>query len=353
MIYSIEFIDIFIILFRNELPLIDYIQMIGNFNPGYIHSSFYPAGYFDMYNVNTVQFLREDGAARLEKIEGSRQSLVKSSDEKVVYDLLFKPPTGILNSKKPLLPKTEMIVSFDRASSELALINKSADQETTLDGKAIKLKNVFLRASYYSSPYLRNYFETISANEIPYNYDECQVFQKNLPQGVSTIRLSNLIGGNTPKYLFAGIIESAALNGDYEKSLTNFQRHGISEFDLTLDGYSVNGFPIVSEDESPINVYDKFLQTTNRKFNNSCGEQINPGNFTQFHYLYSHKFCGESSETGWLGVNLKLDAPFETNFTLGKRSICCINLYIFLVVWTCHEIELRIDQFRRIEKLIL
>ena len=313
--------------------------MVGNFNPGYIHSSFYPAGYFDIYNVNSDQFTGEGGEDRLEKIELSRQSLVKSSDEKVVYDLLFKPPTGILNSKKPLLPKTEMIISFDRANSELALINKIPEQESTLAGKAIELKNVFLRASYYSSPYLRNYFETIATNEIPYHYDECQVFQKNLPLGVSTIRLSNLIGGNTPKYLFAGIIESAALNGDYTKSLTNFRRHEVNEFDLTLDGYSVNDFPIASEDESPINVYDKFLKTTNRKFNNTCGEQINPGNFTQFHYLYSHKFCGESSETGWLGINLKLDEPFTSNFTLGNYNnfdiliIILIKIHLFKFIF--------------------
>ena len=153
--------------------------MVGNFNPGYIHSSFYPAGYFDSYNVNTEQFTGDGGVDRLEKIELSRQSLIKSSDEKIVYDLLFKPPTGILNSKKLLLPKTEMIISFDRAISELALLKKAEDQETILDGKAITLKNVFLKASYHSSQYSRNYFETIENTEITYNYDECQVYQKN------------------------------------------------------------------------------------------------------------------------------------------------------------------------------
>ena len=102
---------------------------------------------------------------------------------------------------------------------------------------------------------------------------------------------------------------------------------------MTLDGYSVNGFPLSSEDDSPINVYDKFLQTTNRKFNNSCGEQINPGNFTQFHYLYSHKFCGESSETGWIGINLKLDTPFDTNYTLGNIYILNTHTYLLGVLY--------------------
>jgi hypothetical protein len=300
------------------LPLIDFIQMIGNFNPGFLISGFHTAGYFDDYNIDSDQFDGESGAIRLASIEDSRQSYTKSkSDTTVVYDLLFKPPSGILNSKLPLLPKTEMILSFDRAPSELALINKSSSQATTLDGKSIGLKSVFLRASYYSSPYLRNYFDTILTKEISYNYDECQVFHKNLPLGVNVIRLSNLIGGNTPKYVFAGIIDSDALNGDYKKSSTAFKRHGVKEFDLTLDGYSVNGFPLMSEDESPINVYDKFLETTNRKFNNSCPEQILVGNFKMFHYIYAHKFSGETTETGWLGVNIKLEEVFKSNYTLG------------------------------------
>ena len=293
--------------------------MIGNFNPGYISSCFYPAGYFDNYNCDSKEFSGSSGPGRLTTIESSRQSLLSQpKDDKIIYDLLFRPAIGILNSKKPLLPKTEMIISFDRANSELALINKAVDQETEMDGKTIDLKNVFLRASYYSSPYLRNYFEKIYKNDISYNYDECQVFQKTLPLGVSVIRLANLIGGNTPKYFFAGIIESGALNGDFNMSSTSFRRHSVSEFDLTLDGYSVNGYPLSSENESPLNIYDKFMETTNRKYENSCAEQILPGDFKQFHYIYSHKFCGETAETGWLGVNLKLETTYATNYTLGK-----------------------------------
>jgi hypothetical protein len=297
--------------------------MIGNFNPGYIKSCFYPAGYFDIYNVDSTSLTETEN---LNRIKLSRKSLCKTGQTNVFYDLLFKPPSGLLNSKKPLIPKTEMIISFDRAPSELALINEVEKTESTLDGKAIELKNVFMRASYYSSPYLRNYFDKINSQEISYKYDECQVLQKSLPTGLNNIRLANLIGGNTPKYLFAGIIESASLSGDIDKCSTAFKHHGVTEFDLTLDGYSVNGFPITSEDESPLNVYDQFLRTTNRKFDNLCGAQIEPEDFQLFHYIYAHKFCGETSETGWIGVNLKLEKAYTQNYTLG---ILIIYIKIF------------------------
>ncbi len=311
--------------FSHELPLIDYIQMYGNFVPGYITSGFYPAGYFDEWSLNTQSIEGQPEALR--KVENTRMSHTTSTGDMVTYDLLFKPPSGILNSSKPLLPKTEMIISFDRASSEIALLNKTKEYESPLAGKVIELTNVFLRANYLSSPFLRSYFDRISTRDITYKYDECAVYHKSLPQGSTIIRMANIVGGNTPAYLFAGVIKSSALNGSYLESSTRFERNNVCEFDLTLDGYSVNDFPITSENNSAILVYEKFLRTTNRKFNNKCAEMMNFSDFKSFHYIYGHKFSGEVSEQGWIGVNLKLEQPFEENMTLGKTQI--INMSVF------------------------
>ena len=297
------------------MPLVDFIQMIGNFTPEYAATAFYGAGYFDPWNIDTTDLA---SPTVLGKVESTRSSLRASTGNSVTYDLLFRPPSGILNSSKPLMPKKELILSFDRATSELGLINKSSESESSLAGKVLPLKNVFLRARYYSTPFLRNYFNTIETREISFNYDECSVYHKNLPQGDSVIRLSNIIGGNTPKYLFAGIIESDALTGDYGKSSTAFKRHGVSEFDLTLNGYSCHGFPLTSVNQSPVQIYDKFLKATNRSFQNSCSKQVSPSEFAKFSYLYAHKFEGESTESGWLGVNLKLENAFDKNYVLGK-----------------------------------
>jgi len=311
------------------LPLVDFIQMVGNFTPEYAATAFHGSGYFDPWSLDASDIAEPE---RLSGLEGTRKSLRVSTGNMVTYDLLFRPPSGILNSAKPLMPKKEIILSFDRATSELGLINKSSESEGVLAGKVLPLKNVFLRARYYSTPFLRNYFSTIENGEISFNYDECSVYHKNLPQGDSIIRLANIIGGNTPKYLFAGIIESDALMGDYTKCSTAFKRHGVSEFDLTLNGYSCHGFPLMSVNQSPVQVYDKFLKATNRSFRNSCSKQISPSDFSNFAYLYAHKFEGESTESGWLGINLKLENAFDKNYVLGKCKKCNrkkFNLFYF------------------------
>ena len=60
---------------------------------------------------------------------------------------------------------------------------------------------------------------------------------------------------------------------------------------------------------------------------------------SNFHFIFGHKFDGEMTENGWIGINLKLDEAYQTNFTL--------------VVWAVYDVELKIDQYNRVEKLVL
>ena len=242
------------------------------------------------------------------------------SDNYQIYDLRFRPPLGLLNSSIPLCPKTDFSLYFDRADSSLALIAKTAGATNSLANKPIELENVFLKATYITSPNLRNYFSSIETREISYKFDETVVYIKSLPKDQINIGLPNLIGGNTPNFLLAGIIRTDALQGNHLLSSTCFQRNNVEESDLLLDGYSVQGFPLRSDRGSPIEIYQHFLKETDRTFNNSCAQQLGIGDFVKFHYLYVKCLIGENSDSGWLGVNLKLDKAFDDNFSLGFFS---------------------------------
>ena len=273
-----------------------------------------------MWNVGTAEL--EASADILAEIRQERTTLSDIDDNATTtpYEFLLNPCSGILNSPMPLLPGCELKLSFDRAKIELSSIAiKSDDSTAAIDGTVVELKNLYLKAKYYSSPYIRNYFATIEDHDIKYNFDECSCYLKNLPTGETNIRLSNVIGGLTPKYIFAGVIQSKSLSGDFLLSSTRFERHGIKEFDLSLNGYSCNGFPLTVANGSSIGVYNKWLQSTNRFFKNQCGTQISPLDFKRFHYIYSHKFDGEQTEQGWLGINLMLENAYTENYTLGKN----------------------------------
>ena len=57
-------------MFRNELALIDYITLLGNFDDSYMVTGFYSAGHFDMYNIGTSALETE------EKISTAREILM-------------------------------------------------------------------------------------------------------------------------------------------------------------------------------------------------------------------------------------------------------------------------------------
>ena len=217
------------------------------------------------------------------------------------------------------MPGQEFTLSFDRAAADLSLISSEQPKEDDpLLGKVLTLKNPYLTAEYITSPFLRNHFDGIKNKDISYFYDEISVYHKSIPQNDTIIRFPNILGGNTPSYIFAGIVSSDALNGSFSKSSTLFKRAKVKEFEITLNGYSCNSFPVSNIEKTPLEVYDKFLSTTQRKFKTQCPEQILPGDFANFHFIYAHQFEGEQTESGWIGINLKLTEAYTENFTLGK-----------------------------------
>ena len=237
---------------RHELPLIDYLQVVGNYNVDYRASGFYASGYYDPWSVDTTDLDEQRKSIILSK----RASLIRKSNFPTgfkTYDFLFHPQAGIMSSVKPLAPNCEMKLTFDRACSDLSLIAISQGVDNPFAGKSLEIRNPFIRSRYYSTPYLRNYFgKVFSMSTINYRYDEIQVYQKNLPLGEKNIRISNIIGGQTPQYLFAAVLESEALQGNCEMSLTKFSQHNIIEFDLLLNGNSVNGYPLASSNGSSL-----------------------------------------------------------------------------------------------------
>ena len=296
--------------------LLDYITTMGNFDAEYIKTGLYANGYFDMYNVGTADL---SNAESINLLKNTRVSMVDTDNNgNIIYECQYAPGLGILNSGKPLLPGCEIKLSFDRAKAELALIQSDASKEVNLESTVIKLTNLSAKARYYSSPILRNSFAKINDSPIQYKYDECTCYLKNLPRGETSIRLNNIIGGLTPSHIFCGIIESKALTGELDFSATRFQRHGVNEIDLTLNGYSLAGFPISNTNGSALPAYMKWLATTNRQFNNNCAGQIEPLDFKRYHYIYAHKFEGEPTDQGWIGLNLQLEKAFEDNMTMGK-----------------------------------
>ena len=256
-----------------------------------------------------------------------------------IYDFMFIPNCGFLNSNLPLLNNCELKLSFDRINSDVAFIaTGSVPDGSNISGKPIEIKDCYAISEYISSEKLRSYFNRIEGGPITYNFEECEVTLKTLPLNETDVRLDNIKGGNNPNCLFAAIIPTANLNGDMAQSATGFQHHDVTNVNITLNGNSVNGYPLDIKNKSCVAPLRLFNDVTNRLMNPLTGDCLDISLFKS-NWIYSHKFEAEATSQGWLGIHLKLTSALSSPYTL--------------VVWTISNAALTIDKFHQIEKLAL
>ena len=230
----------------------------------------------------------------------------------------------------------ELKLSFDRSKPYTSIIDVGTATPALDD--PIEIKDVVAITEYVSSPALRNYFESIDYSPLSYDFDSCQIMIKSIPIGETEIRFDNLRGGKIPMAMFAAIIPQAALSGDADRSSTMFKLNNLEQMDFTLNGNSVHGFPLSVKNASPVQALQKFLDATDRYYNVVGGESLSLIDF-DYNWIWSHKFEGEISDQGWVGVNMKLKSPFSASMSL--------------VVWIISPERITIDKFHKVERLTL
>ena len=290
-------------------------------------------GYHDLYNMNASVIKGKSTVLTSRKHQGI------TSGSSRIYDFVFIPNCGFLNSNLPLLNNCELKLSFDRVNADVAFLETGTVPDgSKITGKPIVIKDCYAISEYISSEQLRTYFNRIDNGPITYNFEECEVTLKNLPLNETDIRLDNIKGGNNPNCLFAAMIPTAGLNGDLSQSCTGFQHHDVTNVNITLNGNSVNGYPIDIKNKSCIIPLRLFNDVTNRFMNPLSGECIDMSLF-KTNWIYSHKFEAEATSQGWLGIHIKLETALTSAYTL--------------VLWTISDSALTIDKFHQIEKVSL
>ena len=157
-----------------------------------------------------------------------------------MYQFAMIPTDAFLLDNKPLPPNLEMKLTLRRQDRKFSSINKGAADDFS---SPFTLKDCYANVEYISSKMLRQ--ELDPKRRISFKYDELKVITRNLTLGERRLRIENLSGGNTPDYLFAGLIETDLLSGDAERESIAFQQHKVASFDLLLNGSSCHGYPMV------------------------------------------------------------------------------------------------------------
>ena len=243
-----------------------------NFSFRYVESLYGSTeGFSDIYPYEDY---RDDVSAKAKLIDNRRKYAVKEGSS-YIYEFVFSPFDPFLNENTPLLPNMELKLTFDRLQAEFSTISVAeSNNPKSIKGSVYDLKNVYAVADYVSSTALRHHFDAIQYKPIEYVYDEVQVCCKNLPLAEQYIRVHNITGGNTPDFVFVGICKSAGLNGSLDHSSTSFQPNGVEKIDITLNGASINGYPMSISNDLPLMPYIKFQDILARTANVDLGTQL-------------------------------------------------------------------------------
>jgi hypothetical protein len=222
----------------------DYLTKRSNFDPLYVETAFQIEGYYDQYHYET---LAEDDM-KAEVIRGRRpQCYENPSNGNYIYELILLPTHGFFLENKPLPQNTEVMLTLHRLKHEFStLFVGKNDAEKLIPGSCLKITDAYAMVEYVSSPSLRNYFNRIRSKPISYKYNDTMVTTQDLPKGRKHVQLHNITGGNTPAYVFFGLIQTDALNGSSEMESTNFAfMRNLISVNVLLNGQSLNGYPQV------------------------------------------------------------------------------------------------------------
>ena len=161
---------------------------------------------------------------------------------------------------------------------------------------------------------------------------------KNIPINEKEIRFDNLRGGFIPECIFIAILPQNNLRGDFADSSTHFEWNSVVEMNISLNGNSVDGYPMTCKYGSPVQALQKFIQTTGRHYNIHSPGSLDLTEFKSS-WVWSHKFETENASRGWISVNFNLDKAFVKNMNM--------------VLWVVSKQAVSIDKYHQIERVRL
>ena len=244
----------------------------------------------------------------------------------------------------------ELKLSFNRAPPYNSVLKLEDTKELV---KPFELKDVVAITEYVSSPIIREKFSIIDYQPFTYEFDECDLLGKvkvetfmelysvkNIPSNEREIRFDNLHGGVVPECMFIALIPQRNLSGDFADSSTHFQWNSVQEMNISLNGNSVDGYPMLCKYGSPVQALQKFIQTTGRHYNIHSPGTLDLTEFTSS-WIWSHKFEAETSSRGWIGVNFTLEKAFTDDIAMA------------MVVWVVSKQAVSLDKYHQIERIKL
>ena len=174
--------------------------------------------------------------------------IVKDKDgntsEKVFYRYLVMLPLnhGLCRGGQILPAGTHVRLTFHRAKPSKAVVDIS-DQIISYDRSTISIIDPMFHGCWSSSNQLSEQMAKVNTSGLSIPFHSTHIRHRVLPSG-STDYSINISQGPLPEYMVFFLMEPERFANDLKLSSTKMARHGLTEFELTLDNTIMENYPL-------------------------------------------------------------------------------------------------------------
>lgn len=143
--------------------------------------------------------------------------------------------------KKYLQNRTRVKIRLSRVDAKFGLISSAANPSFSY---VIQQAYLLVRMIRPRESLRLAVEDAISTTEAKYPLKRCEMRFYTFAGNSNTLNEPNLYSGHLPTRIALGLVETRALDGDWQKSPFNFKPFDVKEIDLKLNGKSVTNDPV-------------------------------------------------------------------------------------------------------------
>jgi hypothetical protein len=289
--------------------------------------------YCSMYHKDTPgKETAVDGTNLGAKARKDRTQLKKIPFSNIIHSDFFQ-------CHKYLIPNTEIKLKFIRNLDSFSLIGEA--------GKAYKIKVNSLRLAIRKIKIDPAYQQTIEAQLATtpalYNVTQSKIKTFNIPSGISSLEVPNIIQGNLPRSVHIGFVTSGSFNGSINTNPFNFGNQGINNFNIKINGIPVRSVPFTPDftGDGALIEYRWFMDNCGIQHENETNgityeDFVN--NTAIWNFDLTADLCNSfhlhETKTGSMDVTIGFKAPTTTN--------------LYMIVYSCYNSAIAIDADRNV-----
>jgi hypothetical protein len=293
----------------------------------------------------TLQLYYKDTPGKMDDTKNANSGLRKRrtfTDGGKSVALFGKVNVDIFGQSKYLLNNVGVNLTFTRSSPTFSLMSSSNKAFTVcITHAALQVRRVKISPSI-----LIAHAKVLSTHTAKYPISRVEMKSFTIPTGVQNMNIDNMIMGQLPIRVIAGLVSNKAMNGHLECNPFNFQSFDVNYIALTRDGVPVTGKPLLpvftgNNTDYVQSYYSTFAGTNINTSDDGYG--IDREEYAYGYTLHAWDLTADMSansymwslrKNGTLGLELRFDAA------LGETINC--------IIYAEYQNLIEVDKERRV-----